>query len=138
MSKTLTALIVAILLLALMVITCPGKEEHKEALKSSIATVMEKEMTKDASDNLEMGLATIGTMLATSLVDYYLDTGMRVSNYFIFSTGEIQFKGEAKTVSYGFLNHVFTISPEELEETLEKEAEKNSEKEEKRNETIDL
>ncbi|MDO4172304.1 MAG: DUF4359 domain-containing protein [Prevotellaceae bacterium] len=128
MSKTLIGLLCTALLLALMVFTCPTKEEHKETIKANIVHAIESKVTEETSNDTEFGLATLGTMFASSLVDYYLNSVLKVNNYLIFSTGELSIEGKKKSISFGILNHVFTITDEELKERIDNAQEKETKK----------
>lgn len=111
-----------------MVFTCPTKEEHKETIKANIVHAIESKVTEETSNDTEFGLATLGTMFASSLVDYYLNSVLKVNNYLIFSTGELSIEGKKKSISFGILNHVFTITDEELKERIDNAQEKETKK----------
>ena len=58
-------------------------------------------------------------MYVSKIIGEVLESRLKVNNYLIFSTGEINYKGEVKTISFGILNHVFTIGKEDVEKNLE-------------------
>lgn len=121
----LTLVIVAVGAMILLALTCPDKEAHKEAMKTTINKAFEGKMaesfTKDESSNsIFQGITMLGSMLVNNIADSMLDTKMEVKNYVFFSIGTINHEGESHTISFGILNNVYTCSEEDLKPFIDK------------------
>lgn len=123
MKKFISIVFIGLFALALVgVVTCPDKEAHQTAIKEQLGDAVNESM----NDNLKLGnsklggkIAQIGSALASSLVGGVLDSSLKVNNYFVFSTGELSYLGEKKTVSVGLLGHVFVVfDADDLKEGL--------------------
>ena len=100
------------------VITCPQKDAHKDALMKLVNVALDTELYDKAKTEEEMGFAMLGSVIGSGIAEIILDKKLLVDNYFVCSAGRIIFDGEEKIVSIGFLNHVFTMSEEQLKEEL--------------------
>ncbi len=99
--KYLWAIIAAAVVL-LMTFTCPDKEAHIEALHNKLMENIEK-----SSENKQETLFVAS--LGGGLIDKVLKAKLKVNNYLIFSTAELEDSGTTKTVSFGVLGNVFTF-----------------------------
>lgn len=107
-------LLILVIISATCVVTCPDKEAHTEALMDVLTDVMEEEMGEEMTENaLNMTISSMAIGVAKMIVK----NNMEVDNYFLFSVG----KAGENTVSVGVMNHVFTISKEELLKKMEEE-----------------
>ena len=93
----------AVLILSL-VLTCPGKDKHEEALVYITSGMMNDNIVEEF-DEWYVLEAIIGCLMMGA----YLESSLSVDNYIIFSIGKISLKGEEKVVSIGFFNHVRVI-----------------------------
>ncbi len=119
MKKTIW-IIVTVAVVILFVLTCPKKEQHKDAIMEKVSAVMEKEFAKNADDSdFGQGLAIFGSMFANKLIEAALDNDFKYKNYIVFSLGQIKHEGEMKTISVGLLNQIFTFSEDDLEDIIE-------------------
>lgn len=121
----LTVVIVAVGALILLALTCPDKDAHKEAMKTTINKAFESKMsesfTKEESKNdIFQGISILGSMLVSNIADSMLDAKMEVKNYVFFSIGAINHDGKSQTVSLGILNNVYTCSEEDLKTYIDK------------------
>ena len=96
--------------------TCPDKEAHSEAITYKVSIVVNEKIDNGENEN---PLGFLGSMYVSKIIGEVLESRLKVNNYLIFSTGEINYKGEVKTISFGILNHVFTIGKEDVERNLE-------------------
>lgn len=101
MKKVWYALLIAAVI---CLITCPGKEKHTEALTNAIQT----ELTDMDSEDGD-GWAMLGSTVGASIANIAINSSLTVDNYFLFSVGHISWMGEKETVSFGIMNHVFTL-----------------------------
>ena len=119
--KKLIFLLISIIIVATFVITCPDKEKHCEAIKTAFAEKLSEDMNNKSEDKLtefEKFCNMLGDILTSGIVDLYLNTNMKVKNYFVLSIGEIYYDGKPRKISIGFLNHVFV--PELSDEDIQK------------------
>lgn len=122
----LIVLCVLVALLCMLIITCPGTDAHRDAIKKSVTEEIDRR--KDAADN-SFG-AAIGGFFAQQLASLAVDNMVHVDNYFIFSLGRVHFDGKDHTLSVGVLGHVYTLNANDAAEAIEKsdEGAKSSDK----------
>ena len=115
MKKLLFTLLVVVALGAVAALTCPKKQDHKDALMSVVNESINNRLKED---NLE-GLGSIVGSIGSGITGAYLDNRLVVKDRFICSVGEIQaLKGEVKKVSFGLFGHVFPLNKKDLREAL--------------------
>lgn len=104
--KRIVLLAIPIVIAILLGITCPGKQAHVDAIHDEIMAYFNK---KAEGDNE----AKIYAALGASIVDKVLKAKLKVHNYVLFSTGELENNGNGKTISFGILGKVFTFGVDE-------------------------
>ena len=108
-------MLVVVALGAVAALTCPKKQDHKDALMS---VVNESINSSIQEDNLG-GLGSIVGSIGSGVAGAYLDNRLVVKDRFLCSVGEIQnLKGEVKKVSFGLFGHVFPLNKDELREAV--------------------
>lgn len=112
----LIVLCVLVALLCMLIITCPGTDAHRDAIKKSVSEEIDRR--KDAAGN-SFG-AAIGGFFAQQLASVAVDNMVQVENYFIFSLGRVHFDGKDHTLSVGILGHVYTLNASDAAEACEK------------------
>lgn len=106
--------IVSVLVLILMAVTCPSKEDHQE----QISKVFREYMNGQIEDRSNPVVA-VGSWLAGGLVDYAIDNMVTVDKYLIFSVGTMNYlDGEKERISFGVFGKVFTFDVDDLAEGL--------------------
>lgn len=98
----------------LLVFTCPNKQDHEEAITYVVSSLINEKIDEEETD----ALALLGSFYLTKFVGQFLDSRLRVNNYFLFSVGEVNYKGKTKNVSFGILNHVYTIDKEDIKKKI--------------------
>lgn len=129
MSKKSVVLIVGVLCAILLAVTCPGKQEHQEAVRYALSSAAEEEMATRMSEDSNGWNAIgsmVGSLLADKFIGVFIDQHLHVDSYVFVSVGELSYMGKSKTVSFGILNKVFTFSKEDLQNAMK---ESNEEKE---------
>lgn len=101
-----------ILILVLLVFTCPDNRAHKDKIQSVATSAIDNALRENNKDN-EL-LMIIGTLVSTKVVELAITDKITVENYFIFSIGYYYLDGDRKIVSLGLLNHVFTLNEEQV------------------------
>ena len=107
-------LLIIVIISATCVVTCPDKEAHTEALMDVLTDVVEEKMGDEMNEN---ALSMVVSSAALGIGKMVVKNNMEVDNYFLFSVG----KAGENTISVGVMNHVFTISKEELLKKMEEE-----------------
>lgn len=108
---------IVVLVLLLLAFTCPDKQEHQEKIKMTISNAIDEKFVESAPES-EQGFAFIGSLLVTKIVDIFLSNKLQVNNYFFFSTGQISYGGNTKTISFGILNQVFTFDEDDVRQAI--------------------
>ncbi len=126
--KKLIALIVFLAVFFTLLLTCPDKRMHQEALKNRVNDLVSDKIAERDSTGIAEGIAFFGTMLLSPVIDEITKRELEVDNYLLFSVGKLKLDGKTHTVSFGILNQVFTPSSSQLEtsakELLEDEGHK--------------
>lgn len=99
---------------ALLVVTCPSRESHREAVKDVVREAIGKEIGGDKNT-----WSMIGAFFAGSLMNTVVDNMLEVDNYGVCSVGRTHVGGKSKTLSFGILGHVFTFSADDIEKNIE-------------------
>lgn len=110
----------AALILIVAAISNPSSEVHKETIKTKLNAYIQKSMSKENSSDDELGAAgnAFGMMLGGFIVDKIVDHMVSTNNYILFSTTQINWEGESKTIGIGAFGNVFITG--QLDEALNK------------------
>ena len=114
--KKLLAIVIVLLAAILMVLTCPSKEAHKEAMLAVVEEYVQEESQSKFGTNL---FARVGQNVIVRTVKLLLDTQLKEHNYYVLNTTSIKLGDKEKTLSVGVLGHVFTFDKEMLRENIE-------------------
>lgn len=115
-TKQITLIVLGVLLL-IAILTNPGKEVHKEEVKSKFTESYQKSLEANAtSDN--NGFEALGSLLGTSLINALIENNVSCDNYVLFSITKITYKGESKSIGLGLLGNVFLSG--KMDEVLNK------------------
>lgn len=108
--KRVTKIIVAtVAALALLVITCPGKERHKTVIRGQLTQLVKNELPTDKI-NTDNPFVKALSAAGVQLLDSFIDKNLVVKNYGLFSIAKAG--DPAETISIGVLGMVF-LSPKE-------------------------
>ena len=107
-------------LLLVCVTTCPDKSAHSEELMNLFNVAFQSELSNITTEENE-GWVMLGSALGSGIAEYVINQHLVVDNYFVCSIGRTIYEGEKKIVSVGVLNHVFTMSEDELLKKLQRE-----------------
>lgn len=105
-----------------LIATCPDRNAHLEAIKSVVSEVANEEMDKQ-SNILTTGLASISTMLTINIADSYLKSNLIIRDHTLFNIGYISYNDDLRMISFGILNHVFTLDKETAKEIMKEKSE---------------
>ena len=109
MKKLLFLIVLLVVIAVTLMMTCPDKTAHYEAVKSLASEVINDEMRES---NIEETMASIGTVVAVNVVDAYLKSNLMVRDHTFYNVGVITYEGDFRMISVGVFNHVFTIDKE--------------------------
>ena len=104
-----------------LIATCPDRNAHQEAIKSVVSEVVNDEVGKQ-SNVFSTELASISTMLTVNMADTYLKTNLIIRDHTFYNVGYVNYKDDIKMISFGILNHVFTIDKETAREMMKEKA----------------
>lgn len=115
---TISLFVIAIVLL---VVSCPDKQDHINALKEVVTSVINDEASSlintddEGNSNAWANVSSIvGSLLGSTVVTAILENNISVANYFVCSVGKMTYEGEVKNISFGILGHVFTIDKKDI------------------------
>lgn len=116
-------LIAFIALAALLILTCPKPEQHKEKLAGVItATVNDAIHDSDnitGNELIDYAFKNISNAFAGKVIEAAVDNLVTVDNYVVCSLGKVHYHGKDHIVSLGLLGHIFTVDKDDLEEAAE-------------------
>lgn len=115
MKKFLFLLVVLGAIAVAVMLTCPDRDAHKEAIKDVVTKVVNSEMD---NNSINSALASIGTVIAIKTVDAYLNSSLIIRDHTFYNVGVVNHEDEFRMVSVGVFNHVFTISEDDARELL--------------------
>lgn len=118
-TNLLLALLIVVILGGVLAVTCPSRQDHKDAIATSSREWMS---TKIQAANNMGGLGNLlnGVVewISGKGIDFAVDEYLDVDNYFVCSVGRFRVGNERKTVSLGVLNHVFTFDKDDVDNFL--------------------
>lgn len=93
------------ILLLTMVLTCPKKDQHVEAITNKFASAL--------TENIDSNNAwsSLGSLFGKTVAKPILKYTVTVDDYVLFSVGKITLLDESEAVSLGILGHVFVANP---------------------------
>src|SRR5574344_1466316 len=103
-NKKVLILLVVLVVLFGIILTCPDKEDHQNAVTAQIT-----DMIKNDSVAANTGIGVLGTAVVSKFVDAAVDNMVSVKNYFFFSLGTVSYNKETAVISIGVLHHVFCL-----------------------------
>ena len=122
MKKFLFLIVFLAVVAGALIATCPDRNAHLEAIKSVVSEVANEEMDKQ-SNILTTGLASISTMLTINIADSYLKSNLIIRDHTFDNIGYINYNDDLRMISFGILNHVFTLDKETAKEIMKEKSE---------------
>jgi hypothetical protein len=129
MKKLITILIIVVVL-ATLVLTCPDKQRHVEAINDEFITAVDHQMNESYSSeedgverdgSFEEGMRLVTSSVVGGLFKGVMEQQLMVKNYAVVSLGQVNASEGRKTLSVGICNHVFTlVSSDDLIEQMRK------------------
>ena len=119
----ISILLTLVVLVAVMVVTCPKTEQHKEVLSTVITTTVNNAVNDN--DNLtgntfiDNAFKTVSNAFAGKVIETAVDNLVTVDNYVVCSLGKVHYDGKDHIVSLGVFGHIFTVDEDDLREAAE-------------------
>lgn len=118
MKKALIAIIAVLIVGAAAVVTCPDKQDHKDAIMAVVNEKINEELKTDDADL--QGLSALFGSLGSGIASGIVENRLVVKNHFLWSTGEIQnLDGEYNQISVGVFGHIFTFNKEDMDKAID-------------------
>src|ERR1700761_6028278 len=102
MKKEYLPLIIIGAIVLIAVITNPGPERHKEAVKVELNKLMQNKL----SDSGE-GVEAFGSLVGGALIDRMVDNVVSSDSYLLFSTTKVTWDGNSRVVGIGAFGNVY-------------------------------
>lgn len=110
-------LVMLLLLIGLLVATCPKPEQHAEAISDVVAETVGEALQFDSiasDDPFGTAMKSFAGGATRQVVAMVVGNTLTVDNYMVCSLGRIHYADKAPVVSVGVLGHVFTIDKSSL------------------------
>ena len=117
-------LLTLVALVAVMIVTCPKTEQHKEVLSTVITTTVNDAVNDN--DNItgntfiDNAFKTVSNAFAGKVIETAVDNLVTVDNYVVCSLGKVHYDGKDHIVSLGIFGHIFTVDEDDLQEAAER------------------
>ncbi|WP_303848837.1 DUF4359 domain-containing protein [Apibacter mensalis] len=116
---------VIILLNGSLFITNPDKEMHQAFIKDKLTSIMDQKMGDELNENKDPNLKFLAEfskniipVISDKIVTYMMDTHIRRENYYLFSTIQILYHDQWKTIGLGIFDKIFLFP--KVEEEIQK------------------
>lgn len=116
---------IIILLAGSLFFTNPDKEMHQAFIKDKLTSIMNQKVEDELNENKDLNLnflaefsKNIIPVINDKIVTYMMDTHIRRENYYLFSTIEILYHDQWKTIGLGIFDKMFLFP--KVEEEIQK------------------
>lgn len=111
---------VAVLVLVVMALTCPDKQQHEDAVKEKMSHVMKQTVNENLGSNPILNL--VSNTVINGGLDFALGQNFCVKDYLLFSVGRFHdLEDEERALSFGIFNHVFTPSEARMRRAIDEQ-----------------
>ena len=116
-NKKWWGLVITIIVIMLLAVTCPSKDDHKDALNGDISTAVTNTIAGQQSL-----LQLVGNYFVSKIVDATLESNLKYSNYLVCSVTRAELNDKKSILSVGVLSHVFVLfNKDDLQKLVDKE-----------------
>lgn len=116
-NKKWWALVITLIVIMLLAVTCPSKDDHKDALNGDISTAVTNTLVGQQSL-----WQVVGNFFVSKIVDATLESNLRYSNYLVCSVTRAELNDKKSILSVGVLSHVFVLfNKDDLQKLVDKE-----------------
>lgn len=96
-------LIITVVILLVLLLTNPSKQDHIEKVRISLKTAMNKSIAKKTGNDIAIG---VGAYLVGGIVDAIVEKSVSIDNFFIFSITHFRYLDKDLIVGYGIFGNV--------------------------------
>jgi hypothetical protein len=96
-------LIISVVVLLVLLLTNPSKQDHIEKVRISLKTAMNKSIAKKIENDIAIG---VGAYLVDGIVDAIVEKSVSIDNFFIFSITHFRYLDKDLLIGYGILGNV--------------------------------
>ena len=116
-NKKWWALVITLIVIMLLAVTCPSKDDHKDAQNGDISTAVTNTIVGQQSL-----WQVVGNFFVSKIVDATLESNLRYSNYLVCSVTRAELNDKKSILSIGVLSHVFVLfNKDDLQKLVDKE-----------------
>lgn len=115
------AIVVALVLLCVMVLTKPTKADYIDALTRTTTDCLLNQPDGASASSSLTGVARYATSKAVGAV---LEQALAVEDCFIFNKAKVQIGEHTFTVGFGLFGHVFTVGADQLQSAVREQVQK--------------
>lgn len=115
------AIVAAMVLLCVMVLTKPTKADYIDALTRTTTDCLLNQPSAASASSSLTGVARYATSKAVGAV---LEQALAVEDCFIFNKAKVQIGEHAFTVGFGLFGHVFTVGADQLQAAVREQVQK--------------
>ena len=113
--KKIIVLLVVVATAVVMLLTCPAKEAHCDAVDQELSDIV---MEGFYSNPGMESFAPLAGLFMPSVVSSLVKTQLNVSNFFLVSAGYVNYNGKRNYVSLGVFGHVFVFGHDKIKESI--------------------
>lgn len=116
-NKKWWVLVITLIVILLLAVTCPSKDDHKDALNSDISSAVTNTIVGQQSL-----WQVVGNYFVAKIVDATLESNLKYSNYLVGSVTRAELNDKKSILSIGVLGHVFVLfQKDDLQKLIDKE-----------------
>jgi len=115
MKKGTLIILIAVIAIALAILTNPKEADHKAAAKKYIDDILQEQITNETDDEWQ----ALGLLFGKAVSGFIIENIITSENYIIFSTTHYKFQGEDKTIGFGLFGKVFITN--KIKEEIKKQ-----------------
>lgn len=108
--------LVAFIMLVVLVVTVPSREDHLNKIKDVTREWMSATVSETGIGGSILG--EMATWIGGTGADMVIDQIFSYDNYFVCSVGTFNYGTHSKRVSFGILGHVFTFAKDDISEAM--------------------
>ena len=113
--KKIVAVLSVAVIAVVMLITCPSKDVHCEAVSDEVTDAAMESLSASSAFG---SLSPLAGILMPSIVESLVVTQLRVKNLFLFSVGYVNYDGKKNPVSVGVFGHVFVFGRDKIKRAI--------------------
>lgn len=115
------AIVVALVLLCVMVLTKPTKADYIDALTRTTTDCL---LNQPDGASVSSGLTGVARYATSKAVGAVLEQALAVEDCFIFNKAKVQIGEHVFTVGFGLFGHVFTVGADQLQAAVREQVQK--------------